>query len=391
MDNKKTDGSEDPKDTNGADEIRVIEEIVEGYWNCPNCEAKNRGAKQKCEACGAVRGENVQFHCDDDAEAITDEAELAKAKAGPDWVCQFCGNTSPSASSNCTGCGSARDSGKKRAVKDIPAAEVAAKKGPEQPKAPAKPMPTAFKIGCGIIVLLLLIVSLLSCRETSEKIEIVDNQWSRVIERAEYKTVEESKWENEVPQAAVRLSSNREIHHYDKVPDGFEEVEETYTEKVKVGEEKVKDGKKDLGNGRFEIKYKMVPKYKNEERTRRVRREKFREKPVYAEKITYNIDRWIDIDPVELKGGQDEPKWPEAGVIKNTPPSIGDISEKARKETYSVKVKKLSDSKEFEVAKMRDKELTYEQFMKLRKGTKWEAIFSGLGDLREIKLEPTAK
>ena len=40
---------------------------------------------------------------------------------------------------------------------------------------------------------------------------------------------------------------------------------------------------------------------------------------------------------------------------------------------------------------MRNKELTFEQFMKLRKGTQWEAIFSGLGDLREIKLDPAAK
>lgn len=391
MEDKKTDDSNDAKGAGNADEIRVIEEIVEGYWICPNCEAKNRGAKQNCDACGAVRGENVQFHCDDDAEVITDEAELAKAKAGPDWVCQFCGNTSPSASPNCTGCGSARDSGKKRAVKDIPAADAAEKKDAEKSKTPSPPMPAAFKIGCGIVLLLLLIVSFLSCRESSEKIEIVDNQWSRIIERSEYKTVEESAWQDAVPQAAIRLSSKREIRDYEQIPDGFEEVDETYTEKVKVGEEKVKDGKKDLGNGRFEVKYKMVPKYKEEKRTRRVKQEKFRREPIYDEKVTYNIDRWVDIAAVELKGSQDEPKWPDAGVIKNTPPRIGDILETARKEVYLVKAKRLSDSKEYEVKKMRDKELTYEQFMKLRKGTQWEAIFSGLGDLREIKLEAAKK
>ncbi|EKD84060.1 MAG: hypothetical protein ACD_39C00268G0001, partial [uncultured bacterium] len=96
MDDKKK------KHSGGADEIRVIEEIVEGYWICPNCNAKNRGAEQKCDDCGAVRSENVQFHCDSDAPVITDEEELKKAKAGPDWICQFCGNTSPSSSANCT-------------------------------------------------------------------------------------------------------------------------------------------------------------------------------------------------------------------------------------------------------------------------------------------------
>jgi hypothetical protein len=135
----------------------------------------------------------------------------------------------------------------------------------------------------------------------------------------------------------------------------------------------------------------MVPKYKEEQRTRTVKKQKFRKEPIYDEMVTYNIDRWIDIAPVELKGTQDEPKWPDPGVIKNTPPKIGDISEKARKEAYMVKVKRLSDGKEYEVKKMRDKELTFDQFMKLRKGTQWEAIFSGLGDLREIKLDPAAK
>ncbi|OGK12762.1 MAG: hypothetical protein A2W80_18355 [Candidatus Riflebacteria bacterium GWC2_50_8] len=383
--------SKNNKGPGGSDEIRVIEEIVEGYWICPNCDAKNRGAEQQCDACGAIRSENVQFHCDSDAPVITDEEELKKAKAGPDWICPFCSNTSPSSSPNCTGCGSARDSGKKRAVKEIPPGGAPAQKGPGQPKAPAPPMPPAFKIGCGIIVLLFLIFSFLSCRETPDKIEITDNQWTRVIERSEYKTVQESAWQNEVPQAAIRLSSNREIRDHKQIPDGFENVQETYTEKVKIGEDKVEDGKIDLGNGRFQVKYKMVPKYKDEQRTRMVKQQKFRKEPIYDEKVTYNIDRWIDIAPVELKGTQDEPKWPEAGVIKNTPPQVGDVSEKARNETYVVKVKRLSDGKEHEVKKMRDKELTFEQFMKLRKGTQWDAIFSGLGDLREIKLDPAAK
>ena len=379
------------KKTKGSDEIKVIEEIVEGYWICPNCNAKNRGAEQQCDACGAIRGEDVQFHCDGDAPVITDEAELAKAKAGPDWICQFCGNTSPAASEKCTGCGSARGSGKQRAVKEIPPGGAQPQSGPAKTNVPPQPMPAAFKIGCGVIALLFFVLMFLSSRETPEKIEIIDNQWTRIIERQEYKTVEEKAWENEVPQAAVKLSSSREIRDYKKIPDGFEEVEETYTEKVKIGEDKVEDGKIDLGNGRFQVKYKMVPKYKEEQRTRMVKREKFRKEPIYAEKVTYNIDRWIDITPVELKGAQDEPKWPDAGVKKNTPPQIGDVSEKARKEAYMVKVKRLSDGKEYEVNKMREKELTFDQFMKLRKGTQWEAIFSGLGDLREIKLDPAAK
>ena len=82
--------------TSDSGRIRIIEEIVEGFWDCPNCNAKNRGSAQQCESCGAIRSENVKFYVDEDSKVINDEAELAKAEAGPDWVCPFCSNMSPS-------------------------------------------------------------------------------------------------------------------------------------------------------------------------------------------------------------------------------------------------------------------------------------------------------
>lgn len=372
-----------------SDEIRVIEEIVEGYWICPNCNAKNSGSMQKCAACGAIRSENVKFFCDDDAPVITDEEALRKAKAGPDWICPFCSNTSPADAKNCTGCGSARSAGKNRDVKNIPAGgSPAAENIPNKPVVPSKPLPAGLKIGCGVIMLLFLIVTFLSCQEKSGRIEITDTSWVRVIERLEYKTVQEQAWQNEVPAAAVRLSSAREVRSHKEIPDGFENVTETYTEKVQVGEKKVQDGKKDLGNGRFEIKYKMVPEYREEKRTRQVRKQKFRKEPIYDEKVTYNIDRWMDIQLVEAKGTVEEPVWPDAGIKGSAVPQIGDIKEKARSETYLVKAKRDGAGEEFEIKTLRNVPVSHEQFMKLRKGSKWEAIFSGLGDLREIKFTP---
>lgn len=377
------------KKTN-SDEIRVIEEIVEGYWICPNCNAKNSGSMQKCAACGAIRSENVKFFCDDDAPVITDEEALRKAKAGPDWICPFCSNTSPADAKNCTGCGSARSAGKNRDVKNIPAGGggPVAENVPNKPAAPSKPLPAGLKIGCGIIMLLFLVLTFLSCQEKPGKIEVTDTSWTRVIERLEYKTVQEQAWQNEVPATAVRLSSAREVRSHKEIPDGFENVTETYTEKVQVGEKKVQDGKTDLGNGRFEIKYKMVPEYKEEKRTRQVRKQKFRKEPIYDEKVTYNIDRWLDIPLVEAKGTVEEPVWPDAGVKGSAVPQVGDVKEKLRKEEYIVKAKRDGAGEEFEIKMLRNVPVTHEQFMKLRKGTKWEAIFSGLGDLREIKFTP---
>ncbi len=370
--------------------VRVIEEIVEGFWDCPNCNAKNRGAMQHCDACGAIRSENVKFYVDDASKVITDEAELEKANAGPDWICPFCSNMSPSSSSKCTGCGSDRSAGKNRAVKDIPAGNAGPAK-PQgtsgQPPKPAQPAPMWMKAGCSIFAILFLILAVLSCHESSAKIEITATQWARQIERDEYKTVREKAWANEVPAGAIKFSSAREVRSHKQIPDGFEEVDETYTEKVKVGEKQVEDGKTDLGNGRFKIKYKIVPEYNEETRTRKVKRQKFRKEPVYDEMVTYDIDRWVPFAPVELAGTTDEPRWPESGASNNTPPNIGDLTEKARIETYVVKAKKAGEASEIEIKELRNKPLTMEQFMKLRIGTKWEAIFSGLGDLRDIKFE----
>jgi hypothetical protein len=228
----------------------------------------------------------------------------------------------------------------------------------------------------------------LSCQEKPGKIEITGNLWTRVIERAEYRTVREQAWQNEVPAGARKLSSAREIRSHKEIPDGYENVTETYTEKIKVGEKKVEAGKTDLGNGRFEVKYRMEPQYREVEKTRQVRRQKYRKEPVYDEKVTYDIDRWVDIDPVKASGTTDEPVWPDSGASSGSALKTGDIKEKSRSENYVVKAKKIGMNEEFEIKYQRAVPLTCEQFMKLRPKTQWEAIFSGLGDLREIKFVP---
>ncbi len=372
------------------EEVNVTEEYVEGYWICPNCSAKCRGSEQGCSNCGAIRGENVEFFCDDDAPAITDETELEKAKSGPDWICQFCGNTSPAASPKCTGCGSYREDGKKRKVTEekIGPAEPAEAK---ESKEPPKPLPMGCKIGCSIFAVLLLILMAFSCQQKPGQLEVLSASWQRTIEREQYKTVRESAWQNEVPSGAREISRNREIRKYNEIPDGFEEVTETYTEKVKSGEKQVKDGKVNLGNGRFKIKYKTVPIYKDVTKTRRVKRQKYRKEPVFDTKITYDVEKWTKIDKVTASGVNDEPRWPETNAAKSSPARVGDIREGARTETFKVKAKRVSDGDEYEFDKVGDKPLTFDQFMKLRKGSKWEAIFSGLGALREIKFDAAKK
>lgn len=370
------------------DNIREVEEYVEGFWKCPKCATKCRGSEQECANCGAVRDENVEFFCEDDAPAITDEAELEKAKSGPDWICQFCGNTSPAASPKCTGCGSYREDGKKRQEKEVSEPEKA---DPEKPSEPPKPLPKGCQIGCAIFAVLMLILMAMSCQQKPGQLEIMSTSWQRSIEREQYQTVRESAWKSEMPSSAREISRSRDIRKYNQVPDGTEVVDEDYTEKVKVGEKKVQDGKVNLGNGRFKIKYKMVPEYKSVTKTRKVTRTKYRQVPVYEDKITYDVEKWRSLEKVQASGTDNEPVWPETKASVSTPAKVGDIREGKKSEIYKVKARRVSDKKEFDLDKLEGKPLTYEQFMKLRKGTKWEAIFNGLGGLSSVKLDAKTK
>jgi len=82
--------------------------IREGKWRCPYCSIVNRGASMACPGCGATRDEHVAFFLEDDAPEVTDEALLARARAGADWLCRFCGASCPPALERCRNCGAER-------------------------------------------------------------------------------------------------------------------------------------------------------------------------------------------------------------------------------------------------------------------------------------------
>jgi ribosomal protein L40E len=87
-------------------------------WTCPNCSSRNPGPQKTCGSCGAAQPENVEFEQAAQEELVTDEAAIARAKAGPDVHCAFCGARNPAGIENCTQCGAdlteavTRDSGR---------------------------------------------------------------------------------------------------------------------------------------------------------------------------------------------------------------------------------------------------------------------------------------
>lgn len=370
----------------------MAEEIIrEGSWICPNCSTKNRGAQEKCNACGAIRG-NVQFIYEEQGEQVTGEAERARALGGGDWVCPFCGDSSPFDATSCNGCSAPRSEGKQREVKDLgasgrPAETASAGQSANhiasvQPASPAVAL--FFKIGCGGILLLLAALMGLQCMTWSQVAEVTALSWERTVAIEELKSVRHEGWKDRMPSGARIISREEKVRSHRDVLTGHEEVEETYTEQQQTGTRRVKTGVQDLGNGRFKEIWENEPVYKDVQKRRRVSKPVYRKEPVYDTWLMYEADEWVKIDTAVSRGTSEMPAWPPTNVTQPFESRLGARRESARTESYNVSFKSLKDGKVYEVTEIGSKKLDSATFEKLRPGTKWTIAISGLGNIKEL-------
>ena len=308
--------------------------IREGKWRCPYCASVNRGSELACQGCGATRDKDVSFFLEEDAPAVTDEALLARARGGADWLCQFCQTSNPPAEGRCGNCGAERGTSPSRPERDLPAA------APLMSAAPAVPAPRSGRRGCGIVAAVLVLLGLafaavfsyFALRKTEETVTVAGFEWKRSIEIEAWRTVQESAWEGETPSGIRVLSRSREVHH---------------TEKEQVGTERVRVGTRDKGNGFFEDVYESRPVYKDRE--------------VYRTRVRYEIDRWIVDRTARASGSNQAPQWPDAALR-------GREREARRSETYVVV---LSGKRTYR------KDLPLAQWSALRAGASLHAVIRG--------------
>ncbi|HBL26139.1 MAG TPA: hypothetical protein DD490_04810 [Acidobacteria bacterium] len=306
--------------------------IREGAWDCPHCgRTGNRGSAKFCGGCGAPRGEDVRFYLPDDAREVSDAAELRKAMAGPDWICPYCQGDNGAESSFCSGCGAPRDGA---AVRPLVETRLA------PPVVPA-PQPVVSKgraggllkkgcgIGClGLLVLFGLIWFLGRPREAT--LTAQGFSWERSIQIEALQAVTEEAWEDAVPAGARVLSRRREVHHTNRVQTGTVRKSSTVTEQVQVGTERVKVGTRDLGNGYFEDIYEDRPVYEDRSHEESYDEPVYREDPVFAVKVRYEIDKWLPAREEKAAGQDRSPRWPEVQQAANERAG-------ARKESYEIR------------------------------------------------------
>lgn len=348
--------------------------IREGKWKCPNCDTVNRGRDMDCKGCGATREPDVKFFLEDDAPEVTNEALLKTAQGGADWICPFCGTTNRHALQVCAQCGAARADAKSREERFIP---VGASEQPSHP--PRAPRPRlasrSFRwliyIG-GAAFLLICYLIFAAVRTHDETLTVSNVHWGRTIDVERFTTLTEEKWGDEVPDDARRLSSRRDIHHYDKIQIGTRSVTRTVHEKKQVGTERVKVGVKDKGNGFFEDVYEERPVYQDVAREVTEQEPVYRDKPVYRNKVRYEVDRWVVNRTERAEGSEMNPHFPAVNLR-------GKEREGRRSETYEVTL----TSQRGKTFTIRPRSET--EFRTYAIGSKHIAKISGLGQIKEIR------
>lgn len=366
--------------------------IREGKWRCPGCREVNRGSQEKCERCGATRDANTKFFLDEnDAPVVTDAAEVAKAKAGPDWVCTFCDNSNPAGSAVCTGCNAPKSEkqhshGAVTPVGAPPPAYGAAQARPFKdtgpapqggpPGLPADPTAAAAAPGkapakLGIFGAIILMLLLCCCCGTlmlggshEATATVASVAWQRSVDVEAIRPVHETAWDS-TPPGAYDVSHSREVRDHKKVQRGTHPV--THKEKVQVGSHKEVVGHRDLGNGRFEDVEKDVPDYEMKDVT--TDEPTYVEEPVYGERYAFTIDKWTTVRTPEAKGTTDAPRWPELGLKSKE-------REGAHHEKYTVAFEVEKETKTLETT-------NEAEFLKLKPGTAWKIKWSG-GEVREV-------
>jgi len=286
-------------------------------WTCPSCGTRNLGPRKTCSGCGAAQPEDVKFEQAAEEKLITDEAEIAAAKAGPDIHCPYCGTRNAAGSTKCSQCGGDLTEGSARQAGAVlggqrtePAPPVTCPScgnqnpadspnckhcgaplytGASQAEAANTPSPGRNK-GCrtglivlALVVLAIIIISVIRCRPIQVVGEVSGVYWQRSIPVYAQREVEYQDWKEDLPAGAQVISCGlRES--------GYQDAPAANATKVCGTPYSV-----DLGNGRAEVVQDCSYL-------------------VYKEFCRYSIVEWVVVNTLVAEGQDYSPVWPRANL-----------------------------------------------------------------------------
>jgi hypothetical protein len=268
-----------------------------GYWDCPSCGTKkNLGPNPTCRGCGRPRGANVPFYTDDSAPVVEDPQMVARARAGADWTCKYCGADNRAGKLDCQQCGAGPDG----AVRRMEQFTAIAPKADAPPKRSSVGCGLLLGVAAGFIALVGVAVWFFFIRTTSLSVTVESAAWVKTAQIEERQTKKDEAWQDDVPDGA-RVVGKQTKPRSKKVQDG--------TKKVKVGQ-------KNLGNGMFEDIYEEKPNMVT--------------KNVDDTWVRYEVDTWAKGETLERKtSGGTEPPDPAAGIVAGPTRRIGSTTNEA--------------------------------------------------------------
>jgi hypothetical protein len=357
---------------------RIMAKKRVGYvklvWTCPRCGTRNPGPNKFCNGCGAPQPEDVQFEQPAEAQLIKDTDELARAKAGPDLHCPYCGTRNQGNAKFCGACGGDLSQGKARqtgrvvgayrapsgATRPCPAcgtanpltalkctncgAALPAEPAPAAPSSsPPRRSTTGILIGgaVGLLCLVVGAVFLVLWLQRDERSAIVQSlAWERTIQIEALGPVQHTAWEDNVPSDARQLSCDLAYRttQDDPAPVSTEVCGTPYTV--------------DEGSGYGEVVQDCVYQ-------------------VYESSCSYTVDEWTVAETLRRTGSDPSPEWP--GVRLGSGQREGD-----RAESYRVVL--ISDGDVFSYAPA-----TASEYSPFLPGSEWTIVVNGLGAIVAIE------
>jgi hypothetical protein len=287
----------------------------------------NLGRHKSCKKCGRSRPAGVKFYLADEASIVEEEALLAEAGKGPDWVCAFCGTSNAVERETCQACGAGREADSHQqavtdyapgeapttgdmTVEERPPAKVAAK-----PAASNRNLIILIGLAAFVVLCMGLAVAFLVFGGREERATVSGFEWQRTVAVEAFQTVEEEDWS--VPEGGRIKSQRQAIQSYVDVLDRYETRQREVQEQVQVGTEDYVCGQRDLGNGFFEDVMCQRPIYETQSRTETYEEPIYRQEPVFATLFVYDIDKWNVVRTDEAAGQDHSPMWPRSDLASN--------------------------------------------------------------------------
>lgn len=273
----------------------------EMLWDCPRCDTKGLlGLSHRhCPSCGAAQDPSARYFPPDDQKVAVEDHPFH----GRDVRCAACDSPNARIAAHCVNCGAPL------------AAAAAVPLVGEAPSPPARSAPApgkAFRwrpwlVGAAAVggLALFACLGLLGVEVFGRRpvtLSVVGQTWERTVAVEQHQAVTESAWRSGVPLGARDLGCREEQRSTRRVPDG----EDCHTVRT------------DHGDGTFSESEECRPR--------------FREEPVYDDKCTYTVDRWVVVRTERSTGTTDRPAWPEPAVGGS---GLGANRAGARGATYS--------------------------------------------------------